>query len=640
MAFAFALALHAHQPAGNFDAVLEQTYRTSYLPFLQAASRRPWLRLNLHFSGFLLDWLAERHPEYLDLLRQLLASGRLELLGGGYYEPILAVIPASHQRAQLDLLRAALERHFGLRPRGAWLAERVWEPQVASLLARAGIEFTILDDTHFELAGIPTSDLHGYWRTEDQGAGLAIVPSNFFLRQALPFRPVAESLPYLRAAAAAHPGSLLTMGDDLEKFGSWPHTFEHVYRGGWLEQFFDALELHAAEIETVLLSSHLDRNPARGLRYVPTASYPEMMQWAGSSTWRGFLAKYPEANLLHKTLWDLHRRFEAAGLAPGADLLAAETNDVFWHGWFGGLYSPHLRNLAFTHLLAADAAVSAAALPPPLRRFNLLGDGAEIVELRSDSLRCLLAPALGGTLIELDWLPGNANIINSIQRKPEPYHEDLRRHAESNPAQLPGPMAAPDAALQELLVYDRFPPHAGRLYCCPPGKSFRDYLAGSLDPDLDLAAGRYTVDCVSPARVFLDRSGVRKEVAIAGDSCTCSVELTAASDRQPMLECVANLLAPGAPDRGLEHGGARRRLDWQGELGPGPLELFDGWRGFRIALAAPAATAWWVRPLRTVSQAESGFEAVYQGSAIMAVWPPGTRRLRLEIKIFRDPSHF
>src|SRR6185437_2316948 len=127
MPLAFAIVLHAHQPAGNFDAVLEQTYQISYLPFLQAASRRPLLRRNLHFSGLLLDWLAERHPEYLDLLRQL--------LGGGYYEPILAVIPASHQRAQLDLLRAALDRHFGLRPRGAWLAERVWEPQVASVLA-------------------------------------------------------------------------------------------------------------------------------------------------------------------------------------------------------------------------------------------------------------------------------------------------------------------------------------------------------------------------------------------------------------------------------------------------------------------------------------------------------------------------
>src|SRR6185437_10236673 len=507
MALAFALVLHAHQPVGNFDDVIEQAYQTSYRPFVEAAGRRPWLRLNLHFTGFLLDWLAERHPEYLEMLRRLLAAGRLELLGGGYYEPILAVIPPSHQQAQLQMLGAALERHFGVRPRGAWLAERVWEPQIASVLARAGLEYTILDDTHFEMASIAGGELHGYWRTEDQGAGLGVVPSNFLLRQTLPFRPVAEAIEYLRAAAAAHPDSLLTMGDDLEKFGSWPHTFQHVYQDGWLEQFFDALEAHGSEIETALLSAHLAANPPRGLVYPPTASYPEMMRWAGNASWRGFFSKYPEANLLHKTVWDLHRRFEAAGLAPSPELLAAEANDVYWHGWFGGLYSPHLRNLAFTHLLAADAAVSAAAPAPAMRRWELLGEGSEVIELRSEALRGLLAPAAGGTLIELDWLPAKANVINSIQRRAEPYHEDLGRHAAANPAQLPGGVAAPEAQLQSLLTYDRFPPHAGRLYCCAPGRAwdemFRDFVGGALEPEAAMAAGPYSIRCSSAAEVVL-----------------------------------------------------------------------------------------------------------------------------------------
>ena len=47
---------------------------------------------------------------------------------------------------------------------------------------------------------------------------------------------------YLRDAAAAHPGGVAAMGDDMEKFGVWPGTYEHCYGKAWLAQFFSALE--------------------------------------------------------------------------------------------------------------------------------------------------------------------------------------------------------------------------------------------------------------------------------------------------------------------------------------------------------------------------------------------------------------
>jgi alpha-mannosidase len=47
----------------------------------------------LHYSGVLLEWLEERHPEFFDQLRELCGRGQVELLGGGYYEPILLSIP-------------------------------------------------------------------------------------------------------------------------------------------------------------------------------------------------------------------------------------------------------------------------------------------------------------------------------------------------------------------------------------------------------------------------------------------------------------------------------------------------------------------------------------------------------------------
>ena len=83
------LVLHNHQPIGNFDGVFEQAYQDSYLPFLDVFEPYEQLQISLHTSGPLMMWLAERHPEYLDRLRMLVEVGRIEIVGGPQYEPIL-----------------------------------------------------------------------------------------------------------------------------------------------------------------------------------------------------------------------------------------------------------------------------------------------------------------------------------------------------------------------------------------------------------------------------------------------------------------------------------------------------------------------------------------------------------------------
>ena len=76
------LAVHNHQPIGNFDSVVEAAYQDSYLPFLQTFARYPSLRISLHTSGSLFDWLSQRHPEYLDLVGELVPPGESKSWAG------------------------------------------------------------------------------------------------------------------------------------------------------------------------------------------------------------------------------------------------------------------------------------------------------------------------------------------------------------------------------------------------------------------------------------------------------------------------------------------------------------------------------------------------------------------------------
>ena len=88
------LVFHNHQPIGNFDGVFEQSYQDSYLPFLDVFERYERLKIAIHTSGSLMEWLDAAHPEYVDRLAALVAKGRLEIVGGAYFEPILEMIPS------------------------------------------------------------------------------------------------------------------------------------------------------------------------------------------------------------------------------------------------------------------------------------------------------------------------------------------------------------------------------------------------------------------------------------------------------------------------------------------------------------------------------------------------------------------
>jgi alpha-amylase len=275
------LALHNHQPIGNFDGVFEQAYQDSYRPFLDVLDRFPEFPIALHTSGSLMEWLDAHHPEYLDRLAEMVAAGRLEVIGGAYYEPILTMIPPWDRVGQIRSYTAWLEDRLGGRVRGMWMPERVWEQSLTGDLAEAGIQYTILDDFHFKCAGMTESQLHGYYISEDEGRLISIFPGSERLRYTVPFAQPHETVDYLKWIASEHPGAVVVFGDDGEKFGSWPQTHKHVYQDGWLTRFFEALaapRLHAGR-------GHRQRPPQRqGVPARQQLSRNDRMGIAGRAT--------------------------------------------------------------------------------------------------------------------------------------------------------------------------------------------------------------------------------------------------------------------------------------------------------------------------------------------------------------------
>jgi len=678
------LVLHNHQPVGNFDGVIEQAYQDSYLPFLEVFEPYEHLKLALHTSGPLMMWLAERHPEYINRLKGLVAAGRIEIVGGPFYEPILTMIPSRDRIGQIVKYTRWLQTRFDTAVSGMWMPERVWESQLTRDLVPAGMQYTILDDFHFRAAGWDESQLTNYFLTEDDGHVLRVFPGSERLRYLLPFAPASDTIEYCRSVADRAPGSVLLFGDDGEKFGTWPNTKEHVYERGWLRQFFDQLTANRDWLVTSTPSETITETPPAGSVYLPDCSYREMTEWAlpverqGSydslvhdlesdsrwpqiktflrgGYWRNFRIKYSEANEMYCRMLEVSRRLEFArrgngdkSLLPQAEdhLFRGQCNCPYWHGAFGGIYLPHLRNATYRELIAADNLLE--------RSNGRHGEWVDVttedynkdlfpeIRLANDQLIGYIAPAKGGMLYELDIRGIEHNLLATMQRRPEQYHTKVKQgnsQGSSETASIHDRVVFKQQGLEDLLQYDN-----------SPRKSLVDHFYDHGTTAEDVQRGRATErgDFVAlPYDAKLRRGSGKIQVQLRREGNAWGVPLTItkgitlfAGSHALEITYLIEGLPPGRPfDFGVEFNFAglpsgaedrffyNERCERLGHLGTvlnmestDYIGMIDQWLGANVQWTSNRPTGLWCFPVATVSQSEGGFELVHQSVCMIPHW--------------------
>jgi 4-alpha-glucanotransferase len=724
-----ALALHDHQPVGNFGWVIAENYERAYEPMLRALERHPGVRVALHVTGPLLDWIGSERPAFLDRLRALVARGQVEVMGGGWAEPVLVALPDRDRVGQLRRMADEVERLVGVRPAGAWLAERVWEPDLPVAIAGAGYQWTILDDAHFRAASVPEDALWGAYVTEDQGALLTVFGTEQGLRYRIPFGEVDDVIAHLQRHATEDGTRLGVMGDDGEKFGAWPETYAHCWgKTRWVDRFFAALEANADWLVTVTPSMWLADHPPIGRVYLPSGSYAEMGEWAlpadeartfqrlvraavaenrpearflRGGTWRNFAAKYRELGDLRAQMLRASAAVAALEAPPGATvgppergaahdvtlpalaldhLYRGQANDAYWHGLFGGVYLPDLRLAVAHHLIAAEDLadigardIGARQAPPsqgpgsqgpasPTRlatgQVDLDLDGIDEVRLVGPGQVVIIDPAEGGGIGTWDIRPVRHAVASVMRRRPEAYHgtlleEEARLAAAAQPPR-PTPVGGPtqsaapsihdivmakESGLGERLHYDAWERRSGLVHLYAPDatpESVATARAHTLArPDGHCRVVALTDERVELVREVVDATGLDARIAtaitIGGTRSTPTLRLdlgvqnrgTSAIDTRLGVSWDLMLLGGGGnPAAYHEIGGERLPHDGAGTAeGVTAFAAGNDQVGLRIeSRVEPPADAWWAS-IDTVSNSESGFERIHQGSGMMLSWP-------------------
>jgi 4-alpha-glucanotransferase len=650
------LGVHAHQPVGNFPEVLDDAHARCYRPFLHTLHRYPDFRFAVHFSGWLLEYLFDKYPDDMALLREMVERGQVEVFGGGDMEPVLAVIPARDRVGQINALSDRLARLTHRRPQGAWLTERVWEATLVPALADAGIRYVTVDDYHFLCAGKGAEDLTGYYTTEEDGRVLDLFPILEPLRYRIPFAPAPDAVRFIEGLASDTQARAAIYFDDIEKFGIWPDTHVWVYEKKWLEQFIEGV-LASAAITTEPFATYRQTNPTRGVIYLPTTSYTEMNEWTlpahraevyaqlvkqerdhgrydrdkaflRGGIWKNFFSRYAESNWMHKRVNGLSSRLACIEAAQRTsdmtDLLyRAQANDAYWHGLFGGLYLPHLRRSVYNSLLALEQRLDHCAARPSIEQRDLDLDGVQETFMQNGILQAVVRNDADAAVVELDAYSLRHNFGDTLRKRDEHYYRRLAT-GESAHAQSGGIASAHDRVRLKhaISAADVEPDQRPRALFIDSWAA--DPSAPGLMPRYELAS--VTPDGISLAfRARLPDGPLSKQISLSHNRITVRYRAQAALTGR--FDTQINLAMPSCD-------GALGRYVHEGRIPGGfgqPLELEsvttlaleDAVLGGAVQLLCSPPARLTGRPHFTVSQSEDGFEKVMQAVTLDLSWAVG-----------------
>ena len=652
----FLFGIHCHQPVGNFEHIFDEAFADCYLPFIETMDRHPKIKFAVHYSGILYDWFLSKHPEFIDLLSKLIRRGQVEVLTGGYYEPIIPIIPDSDKLGQIQMQNNFIKNYFKTLPRGLWLTERIWEPHLPKILNEAGIEYVTVDDFHFLSAGLKKEDLYGYYVTEEQGIPINVFPISKELRYLIPFKMPEETIKYLESIASEDAARAAVLADDGEKFGVWPGTNKWVYKDGYLENLLCAIEANLNWICPMTFSEYLDEYPAKGRIYLPSASYSEMMEWSGGY-FRNFFVKYPESNNMHKKMLQVSGKMQTLKKSHGSgerknlikeaeiELFKGQCNCAYWHGIFGGLYLSYLRDAVYEHLIKAENIIQ--KLQRGDKNFTEVivtdfdRDGLEEVILSNPYLNVYFSPNQGGSIFELDYKPKAFNISNVLTRREERYHKKIIEAAGNKNMDSPETksiherVVIKESGIDKYIIYDKSRRVSLVDHFFPEDVELDSLRKGAYKELGDFSREVYSFypqRKKEEARVNFSRTGkvdgqeisITKSASILAGQSIINVEYeltNLSNDKISVLfgvEFNFTLLTSDAPDRYIKIEKAQYKMNSSHQFEKIiNLKLIDEWKGIGVSLELEKSGKIFWYPIETISQSESGFERTYQGTCFI-----------------------
>jgi hypothetical protein len=456
------LGSHAHVPYGAAEPEFAAVYANVLKPFLSNLFKYPHIQAALHYSGVLLNWVERSHTELFMLIEDMVGRKQVEILGGGFYEPLFPLIPVHDKIGQIELLTTYIRRQFGKRPQGCWIPAMAWEQNLVSPLASCGISYTFLSERQFSLAGFRADDMFAPCLCEDQGKLITVFPVLQSVEAAIAGKSAAGVLEEVKKRIPAG-GDALAVIFPQDIFRLEGETPYHAWN-----RFFEELSLAGSFVECVSPAKAL-----KGFKTLRKASFPDSLGLANGQTDgnaggheavppRRFLTEHPEANGIYtkmiftNVLIGQLRGDKARKQNAREELWKAQGCGLFCTTGGHGLYRHTLRKAAYRSLLEAERiSREKGKFSPSLLPFDFNLDGAPEYLFQDARLNCYVQTQ-GAGVFELDYIPKTWNYLDTLAEALE--EKTTRRKA--------APSCRSTAFADRLLPPAGGPGAGGVRHCC------------------------------------------------------------------------------------------------------------------------------------------------------------------------------
>ncbi|GMO31784.1 MAG: DUF1926 domain-containing protein [Termitinemataceae bacterium] len=407
------LGLHFHLPHGTKAEDYEYLYEHRIKVFISALYRYSNIPVVIHISGNLYNYIEREHPELFMVINDMIKIKQVELLSGGFFEPMMPLLQPAERVSQIEMLTTYIRRNFGKRSYGCWLPDIAWDQNMVSTLNSCNIAWTFLDAARFSEVGVKHFE---HCITEDKGKLVTVFPHAKTIRNAFETKPPKDCLEEILAKCTNHKNIFAIFPRTIysEDVNGNP-TLEDMYK------FLDSLTEYSEKIEWTLPSKVVKNNKA--VRKV----------FFNQKNVKQFLLEYPAANNLYaKMIWgrsvaDAVRGDKIRKSRSQYKVCRAAVYNLFCekNNYEETLYGvdgtesnclehPELRAAAFSSIL--DAERIAREINPVVNSiinsdFLLYGENDFIYQ--GKPINCLIKRK-GGAIFELDYMPKTWNYVNTF----------------------------------------------------------------------------------------------------------------------------------------------------------------------------------------------------------------------------------
>jgi len=141
--------LHFYQPPTQKPFWIHKVASEAYRPVLSGLKAQGKTKLTLNINGVLLEHF-EKYGEadIIELVRELMKSGQIELTGSAKFHPLLPFLPEEEVVRQIKLNEETLKKYFGdlWTPKGFFPPEMGFDKKIAEIVKKLGYKWIIADE--------------------------------------------------------------------------------------------------------------------------------------------------------------------------------------------------------------------------------------------------------------------------------------------------------------------------------------------------------------------------------------------------------------------------------------------------------------------------------------------------------------